>query len=67
MTIYGRQAIQAVISLLAEEHGYQHFALSYSPDNPAKQLYHKLGFTETDEREGDEAVARLSLANEDPN
>jgi diamine N-acetyltransferase len=58
---YGRQAVQTAITMLAEEYGHQHFALSYSPDNPAKQLYHALGFMETDEWEGDEIVARLSL------
>lgn len=58
---YGRQAIQAAISMLGEKHGYQDFALSYSPDNPAKHIYHKLGFKETDEWEDDEVVARLSL------
>jgi diamine N-acetyltransferase len=58
---YGRQAIQAAISMLGEKHGYQDFALSYSPNNPAKHLYHKLGFKETDEWEDDEVVARLSL------
>ena len=59
---HGRQAIQAAIGMLSEQHGYQNFALSYSPDNPAKHLYHKLGFKETDEWEDDEVVARLSLA-----
>ena len=59
---YGRQAILGTIAMLAEKHGYQHFALSYAPDNPAKRLYHTLGFIETDEWEGDEVVARLSLA-----
>jgi diamine N-acetyltransferase len=58
---YGRKAIQAAIATLADEHGFQNFALSYSADNPAKDLYHKLGFTETDEWEDDEVVARLSL------
>jgi diamine N-acetyltransferase len=58
---YGRQAIQAAMAKLTEEHGYQKFALSYAPDNPAKQLYHALGFKETGEWEGDEVVARLSL------
>ncbi len=58
---YGRKAIQAAIAMLAEEGGYQYFALSYSPDNPAKHLYHSLGFIETDEWEDDEVVARLSL------
>lgn len=59
---YGRQAIQTAIATLTKEHGYQNFALSYSPDNPAKQLYRELGFTETDEWEDDEVVTRLSLA-----
>jgi diamine N-acetyltransferase len=58
---YGQQAIQAAIKMLSDEHGYKKFALSYSPDNPAKNLYHKLGFTETDEWEDDEVVARLSF------
>lgn len=58
---YGRKAIQTAITMLSEQHGYQNFALSYSPDNPAKHLYHKLGFTETNEREDDEIVARFSL------
>lgn len=60
----GRQAVQAAITMLAEKQGCQHFALSYSPDNAAKHLYHKLGFVETDEWEDDEVVARLSLARE---
>jgi diamine N-acetyltransferase len=58
---YGQQAIQRAIKMLSEKHGYQDFALSYSPDNPAKHLYQKLGFAETDEWEDDEVVARLSL------
>ena len=58
---HGRQAIQAAIRMLSEQHGYESFALSYSPDNPAKHLYHKLGFTERDEWEDDEVVARLSF------
>ena len=58
---YGRQAIQAAIKMLSKQHGYQNFALSYSPDNPAKHLYHKLGFIETGEWEDDEVVTRMSL------
>jgi len=61
---YGRQAIQAAIEMLAEKHGYQEFALSYSPENLAKRLYHSLGFIETSEWEDDEVVARLSLTKE---
>lgn len=58
---YGRQAIQAAITMLAKEQGYQQFALSYSPINSAKHLYQQLGFIETNEWENDEVVARLSL------
>ena len=58
---YGRKAIQSAIAMLAEKHGYEQFALSYSHENPAKGVYHSLGFIETDEWEGDEIVARLSL------
>lgn len=59
---FGRQAIRAAIAMLAQQHGFKNFALSYSPANPAKRLYHELGFKETDECEDDEVVARLSLA-----
>ncbi len=60
---YGRQAVQGAISMLAKEHGHKNFALSYQPTNLiAKHLYNSLGFSETGEWEGDEIVARLSLA-----
>ncbi|MFL7870295.1 MAG: GNAT family N-acetyltransferase [Anaerolineales bacterium] len=59
---YGRQALQAAISMFANEYGYQDFALSYQPANViAKHLYLSLGFSETDEWEDDEVVARFSL------
>lgn len=59
----GRQALQTAMTLLAAEHGFQHFALSYNPANTvAKQLYESLGFVETGEWEDDEVVARVSLA-----
>lgn len=58
---YGRQAIRTAISMLADEHGFQNFALSYSPENSAKKLYHSLGFIETDEWEGDEIIARFFI------
>jgi len=49
--------------MLSNEYGYEDFALSYQPTNVvAKHLYYSLGFSETDEWEGDEIVARLSLA-----
>ena len=44
------------------EHSFHHFALSYRLANTvARQLYRRLGFTETTEWEGDEIVARLDL------
>lgn len=56
---YGRDAVTAAMQLLHDEHGVVEFALSYEPDNaPARRLYGSLGFAETDEREGDEIVAR---------
>ncbi|MBN1316888.1 MAG: GNAT family N-acetyltransferase [Anaerolineales bacterium] len=58
---YGRLAVQAAINMLSEEHGYRHFALSYSPDNTARHLYHQMGFVETGEWEDNEVVARLYL------
>lgn len=59
---YGKQAVQAALALLHNQHGYQHFALSYQPANlVAKHLYAALGFVETGEVEGDEVVARLGL------
>jgi diamine N-acetyltransferase len=57
---YGKQAVQAAIAMLSQEHGCQHFALSYNPVNPARELYHALGFVETAEMEAEEVVARLS-------
>jgi diamine N-acetyltransferase len=57
---YGRQALQTAMTMLAQEHGYQQFALSYQPANEAgKHLYSTLGFVETDEWVDDEVVARL--------
>ncbi len=59
---YGRQAVKRAISLLAEEYDYEKFALSYKPTNLiARHLYNSLGFSETDEWEGDEIVARFLL------
>lgn len=59
---YGKQAVQAALGLLHNQHGYQHFALSYQPANlVAKHLYAALGFVETGEVEDDEVVARLGL------
>lgn len=59
---YGRQAVQAAITILNGKFGYRDFALSYQPANLiAKHLYSTLGFIETNEWEDDEIVARLSL------
>lgn len=63
---YGRQATERAISLLAEEHDFVDFALSYKPTNMiAKHLYQSLGFSETDQWEDDEKVARFSLAGQE--
>ncbi|MBK9049983.1 MAG: GNAT family N-acetyltransferase [Chloroflexi bacterium] len=61
---YGRQALQTAMTMLAREHGYQQFALSYQPANGARHLYHTLGFVETDEWVDDEVVARLTFSDE---
>ena len=59
---YSREAVRAAIRMLSEAEGYQDFALSYSPSNTrAKHLYEMLGFVETDDWEGNEIVARLSV------
>lgn len=59
---YGRQAVQAAITMLRGEYGHRNFALSYQPANlVAKNLYNKLGFIEMNEWEDGEIVARLSL------
>jgi len=59
---YGKQAVQAAITMLNGKYGYRNFALSYQPANLiAKHLYSKLGFIEMNEWEDDEIVARMSL------
>ncbi len=58
---YGRAAVEALCDRLRDEHEFRSFALSYAPENTAaRRLYASLGFTETDEREDDEIVARLA-------
>lgn len=59
---YGRQAVLAAIGMLRRQYGYHEFALSYQPANlAARSLYQDLGFLETNEWEGAEVIARLSL------
>jgi len=56
---FGRRAIVAALAMLAEAHGFRHFALSYQPANvAAARLYASLGFVESGEWEDDEVVAR---------
>lgn len=64
---YGRLAIEMVVAMLAVEHGYWQFALSYALDNPAKYLYRTLDFTETGEWEDNEVVTRLLFIQENTN
>lgn len=60
---YGKAALQTALNMLAEQHGYRDFALSYSPTNQvAKTLYATLGFRETGEQVDDEVVARFVYA-----
>lgn len=56
---YGRRAMTAALKKLESEEKPSGFALSYSPENPAVQLYESLGFAETGEMEDEEVVARL--------
>lgn len=59
----GGEAVRLALSRLAWEHGVRRFALSYLPSNErARRLYARLGFRESGELEGDEVVARLTLA-----
>jgi diamine N-acetyltransferase len=59
---YGRGAVLKAIDLLAEEHGFRQFALSYHPQNEnVRELYRSLGFKPTGEMEDDEIVARLTI------
>lgn len=58
----GGAAVARAIARLADEHGFEHFALSYLPDNArARRLYARLGFRESGEFEDDEIVARYRL------
>ena len=57
---HGRAAMLGILEYLRSSEGATAFVLSYAPDNEvARRLYASLGFAETDEREGDEVVARL--------
>lgn len=59
---YGRQAVQAAMTKLAEQNGSTEFALSYQPTNEAaRHLYGSMGFSETGETEDNELVARLRI------
>ncbi len=58
----GRAALETLIAWLAADPDCREVALSYDPDNAvARQLYARLGFVETGEREDDELVARRSM------
>ena len=60
---YGKKAVSEAVAMLREETGSKSFALSYRPDNVvARRLYRSLNFVETGEREGDEIVARKTVA-----
>jgi diamine N-acetyltransferase len=61
----GRAAVLAAMEKLRAEQGCGQFAMSYRAENQrARELYRRIGFIETGEREDDELVARLDLAAE---
>ncbi|SMB97153.1 GNAT family N-acetyltransferase [Deinococcus hopiensis] len=56
---YGKQAVEAALAAIGQQHGHRRFALSYHPSNTvARSLYLGLGFQETGEMEDEEVVAR---------
>ena len=58
---YGRAALGEIIKYF-RAHGADRIALSTLPENErALHVYHKLGFTETGEMNGDEIILRLML------
>lgn len=58
----GTAAVRAATRALRRDRGLHRFALSYAPANRrARAVYARLGFVETNEREGEEVVARLEL------
>jgi diamine N-acetyltransferase len=58
---YGKLALLEMLSFLKHEQQRKHVALSVQPQNPAIHLYESIGFTKTDEWEGDEIVMRFSM------
>ena len=59
---FGSQALQAAVALLEAEGLFDAVQINYVEDNQgAKHLYHKLGFRETGEWEGNEVVMKLPL------
>lgn len=59
---YGTEALSSAIRLLANENLFSTIQINYVKGNfPAKHLYEKLGFQETDEMEENEIVMKLYL------
>ena len=59
---YGREAMKLVLDDIRADEKVRSVAISYSPENAsAKMLYAALGFTEIDEKAGDENLSVLNL------
>ncbi|MCM3340102.1 GNAT family N-acetyltransferase [Paenibacillus sp. MER TA 81-3] len=57
---YGTAALQTVIDTLKQEYKATAIRISYVPDNTvARDLYVKLGFRDTGERDGEEIILQL--------
>ena len=63
---YGRKAMELAMDRLRKERHPDSFALSYAPENGARNLYQSLGFVETGEMEDEERVARRRPADQSP-
>jgi len=59
---YGCEAMKLILDDIRADEKVRSVAISYSPENAsAKMLYAALGFTEIDEKAGDENLAVLNL------
>lgn len=59
---YGYQAAELILQAMREDGTYNRVVLCYIEGNTAaKQLYEKLGFFHTGERDGDEIIMELHL------
>ena len=55
---FGKQAVETMLNYFQETLQINHFALSVQPENPAFNLYERIGFVKTEEWEDNEIVMR---------